>query len=215
MGKEAKLIIYSVHSRMNHRCKVSDIHLSLLQLMHIPVSAEEKEQAQITRLIRQQKNTENKTIAKINQVNISEYISCVHGSRKRQTSLVHECPVVSPGSHCAATMPLLPQCFLYKYSHHKLPRGRRSFFSFSQLHIHESGCTDTAGSKDWHAKPLYFRNIWRNGTEIDTLCLTPFHFCWTSVVFLEHKERRVALAALVYSARSYPHEGHTLIQSQQ
>lgn len=181
-------------------------------------------QAQITRrLIRQQRNTENKTIAKINQVNISEHSSCAHGSRKRQTSLVHECPVVSPGSHSAATMPLLPQFFRYKYSHYKLPRGRRSFFSFSQLHIHESGCTDIAGSKDCRAKPLYFRTIWRNGTEIDTLCLTSFHFCWTSLVLLEHREKKQrqrvlthgvqALAALVSSARSYPREGHALIQS--
>lgn len=66
-GKEAEKIIYSVHSRMSHRCKISNIPLSLLQLMHISVSAEEKEQAQITRrLIREQRNTENETIAKIN-----------------------------------------------------------------------------------------------------------------------------------------------------
>lgn len=65
--KEAKKIIYSFHSRMSHKCKISNIPLSLLQLMHISISAEEKEQAQITgRLSREQRNTENETIAKIN-----------------------------------------------------------------------------------------------------------------------------------------------------
>lgn len=62
-GKESKKIIYSAHSRMSPRCKISNIKLLLLQLMHVSVS----EEVQITKqLIRQQRNTENKSTAKIN-----------------------------------------------------------------------------------------------------------------------------------------------------
>lgn len=67
-GKEPKKIIYSVHSRMSPRCKISNIQLLLLQLVHASVSEEEKkEQVQITKqLIRKQRNIENETTAKIN-----------------------------------------------------------------------------------------------------------------------------------------------------
>lgn len=60
-GKESKKIMYSVHSRMSPRRKISNIQLFLLQHMHISVSEEEKEQVQITKqLIREQRNIENK-----------------------------------------------------------------------------------------------------------------------------------------------------------
>lgn len=61
-GKEPKKIIHSVH-----RCKISNIQLLSLQLMHVSVSEEKQEQVQITKqLINQQRNIENEITAKIN-----------------------------------------------------------------------------------------------------------------------------------------------------
>lgn len=91
-------------------------------------------------------------------------------------------------THPAATMLPLPQ-FLYINIHvrnYLEPGGAFQFLSTTHPCVRLCRRSRQQGPA---RQPLHFRNTWRKGTETDILCSTSFHFCWSPVVFLEHKER--------------------------